>query len=256
MKRAYFLLILILTLSLVSSGEVNQQEPADEFKAASNLYSAGKYQEALDAWMVLYNAGYRSAAIDYNIGNAYFKIGSVPGPILFFERALLLKPADEDIVYNLQIARTLVVDKFAEIPELFFITWFNFISLSLTSNTWAIFGLATFVLFLLLLSLYFYSKNYRLKVIGFWMASFMLLFSLFSISFSARNRKLVFNSDMAIIMIPQVNGKSSPDQSGTDLFLLHEGTKVTVGDNVGGWFEIRLSDGNKGWVPSESLEKL
>jgi tetratricopeptide (TPR) repeat protein len=256
MKRLYFLLLVILTLSMVSAGQSIPQEPAGAFKSGIDMYSAGKYQEALDAWLVLYNSGYRTAAIEYNIGNAYFKLENVPGSILFYERALLLTPADEDILYNLQIAKALTVDKFSEIPELFFVTWFNFVSLYLSTNAWAILALITFLLFLASLSLYFYSRSFRFKVIGFWVALFMLLFSVLSISFSLRNNKLVFNSDKAIIMAPQVNGKSSPDQSGTDLFLLHEGTKVTVGDKVGEWFEIRLSDGNKGWIPSNSLEKL
>jgi tetratricopeptide (TPR) repeat protein len=256
MKRLYIILFLIPSFSLLLSGEAMPQEPAEGFKTGAELYSAGKYQEALDAWLPLYNNGYRTASINYNIGNGYFKLGNVPASILFYERALLLKPADEDIIYNLQIARTMAVDKFAEIPELFFIAWFNFISLSLTSNTWAGLGLFLFVFFLLMLSLYLYSKNYSIKVTSFWLALFLILFSVLSVSFSVRNKSLVFNSDKAIIMVPQVNGKSSPDQSGTDLFLLHEGTKVTVGDKVGDWFEIRLSDGNKGWVPSNSLEKL
>jgi tetratricopeptide (TPR) repeat protein len=256
MKRLYFLLFIILTFALSSFSEVKPQEATQSFKSGSELYSAGKYQEALDTWLPLYNSGYLSSELDFNIGNAYFKLMNVPASILFYERALLLEPADEDIVYNLQIARTMAVDKFKEIPELFFVTWFNFISLAFSSNMWAVLCLTAFIIFLLMLSLYFYSKNYRLKVTGFWLALVMLFISLASFSFSARSNNLVFKSDKAIIMVPQLNGKSSPDQSGTDLFLLHEGTKVTVGDKVGEWFEIRLSDGNKGWVPSNSLEKL
>jgi len=80
--------------------------------------------------------------------------------------------------------------------------------------------------------------------------------SLTSLAFSFRNRTLVHNNRDAIIFSPLVNGKSSPDESGTDLFVLHEGTKVTVEDEVGEWYEIRLSDGNKGWIPSNSLEKI
>jgi SH3-like domain-containing protein len=64
---------------------------------------------------------------------------------------------------------------------------------------------------------------------------------------------LVYDSHKAIISSPVVSGKSSPDKSGTDLFVLHEGTKVTIEDTVGEWLEIRLSDGNKGWVPVNSL---
>jgi tetratricopeptide (TPR) repeat protein len=256
MKRKYYIPVLFILIQFAFPADLYPQEPSGTFTKGTELFSAGKYQEAINVWMTLYNSGYQSAAIDYNIGNAYFKLENVPRSILFYERALLLDPADEDISYNLQIARTLVVDKFKEIPELFFVTWFNFISLYLSSNTWAIMGLITFIFFLVSLSIYFYSKEYRLKVIGFWTAILMLLVSTSCITLSARNSKLVYRSDKAIIMAPQVNGKSSPDQSGTDLFLLHEGTKVTLGDKVGEWFEIRLSDGNKGWVPSDCLEKL
>ena len=75
-----------------------------------------------------------------------------------------------------------------------------------------------------------------------------------SLAFSVRNKSLVYNSHEAVIFAPSVNGKSSPDNSGTDLFVLHEGSKVTIEDNLGEWYEIKLSDGNKGWVPSICLE--
>jgi hypothetical protein len=93
-------------------------------------------------------------------------------------------------------------------------------------------------------------------VIGFWLAIFLLFSSICSVSFSVRNKNLIYNNSKAIIFSPLVNGKSSPDNSGTDLFVLHEGTKVTIEDEVGEWYEIRLSDGNKGWVPANSLDKI
>jgi tetratricopeptide (TPR) repeat protein len=247
---------LIILLGLNTTNFYGQETLAEKFNKASSLYSQGKYKEALDEWKTLYNSGVRSANLDFNIGNASFKTNNIPGAILYYERALLLQPADEDIQYNLQIARTLVVDKFIEIPELFFIRWYNFVSLILSTNRWAQISLIFFILFLLALSIYIYASRYRYKVIGFWFAVFLLLLSSFSISFSIRNKNLIYNNSKAIIFSPLVNGKSSPDSSGTDLFILHEGTKVTVVDLVGDWFEIRLSDGNKGWVPSNSLEKI
>ena len=247
MKPLYALIIAMVFYSAPSVAQGIKESSDSLFIEAIKLYSDGKYEEALNDWLVLYNSANRSAALDYNIGNAYFKLGNVPGSILFYERALLLKPADEDIHYNLQVARTLAVDKFSEIPEVFFITWFNFISLSLSTNTWAVISLISFVLFLLLLSLYIYSRVYKYKVLGFWLAILMSILSLSSFSFSSRNRNLVLHNKHAIIFSPLVNGKSSPDDSGTNLFILHEGTKVSVEDQVGAWYEIRLSDGNKGW---------
>lgn len=248
-------LILFLLSALVAT--INADESLqDKFREGTALYTAGKYTEALDAWLTVYRSGMISPELEYNIGNAFFKLNDIPHSILFYERALLLKPADEDIQYNLDVARTFVVDKFTAVPELFFITWYNFISLSISSDAWASLSLAAFVIFLLLLSFYLFTGRYRLKVAAFWLALFMLLISFSSLSFSLRNRNLVFNSGRAIIVSPQVNGKSSPDNSGTDLFLIHEGTKVTITDTLGEWNEIRLPDGNKGWIPSESLEKI
>jgi len=248
-KYIHFFLLLLLTANLVLA----QEERSEKFKKGVEYYTASNYQEALNEWMDIYNTGYRSAELDYNIGNAYFKLNNVPGAILFFERARLLKPADSNINYNLQISRSLVVDKFEEIPELFFVRWFDLLSLLLSANIWAVISIISFVLFLVLLSVYIYSSRYRIKVMGFWAALLFLILSASSLAFTVRNRSLVYDNKQAVIFAPSVNGKSSPDNSGTDLFILHEGSKVTIEDNVGEWYEIKLSDGNKGWVPSNSL---
>jgi tetratricopeptide (TPR) repeat protein len=230
------------------------QEKADvKFGKGISQFSAGDFKGALAAWTDLYNTGYRSASLAYNIGNAYFKLNNIPSAILFYERAYLLDPADENINYNLQIARTLNVDRFNEIPELFFVRWYHFIALSMRTNTWARISIISFILCLLLLSLYLYSSNYRYKIAGFWSSIFLIVVTILSLNFSVKNKNLVYDSHKAIIMTPAVSGKSSPDSSGTDLFVLHEGTKVSVEDHVGDWYDIRLSDGNKGWVPESAL---
>ena len=250
-KKRYILIIVFI--SLFTSIAVSQDSNKDKFYQGVTYFTAGSYKEALQIWTDIYNTGYRSANLDYNIGNAYFKLNNIPLAILFYERAYLLKPADENINYNLQIARTLIVDRFQEIPELFFIKWYNFVSLFLSTNSWAKISISSFILFLLLLSLYIYSSRYRHKIFGFWLGVFFIVLSLISLAFTIRNKSLVYDSHKAIISSPMVNGKSSPDKSGNDIFVLHEGTKVTVEDEVGEWSEIRLSDGNKGWVPLNSI---
>jgi tetratricopeptide (TPR) repeat protein len=248
-RNIFFILALFFGFGTLFS----QETPSAKFEEGVKYYTVANYQAALDSWLGLYKTGYRSASLSYNIGNAYFKLNNVPGAILFYERARLLKPADDNINYNLQISRALVVDKFEEIPELFFIRWFDFLSLLLPTNRWAVLSIVTFILCLVLLSVYFFSSVYKLKVISFWTALLMLILSGLSLTFTLRNKSLVYDSHKAIIFAPSVNGKSSPDNSGTDLFVLHEGSKVSVEDEVGQWYEIRMSDGNKGWVPAESL---
>lgn len=252
-SQAGKILLLAALLILTFKPASGQDERPVKFSKGVEYYTASDYEGALREWLEIYDTGYRSAELAYNIGNAYFKLNNVPGAILFYERARLLRPGSSNINYNLQIARTLVVDKFEEIPELFFVRWFDFLSLILHTNTWALLSILAFIAFLILLSVYIYSSHYKMKVISFWAAVFLLFISVASLSFTLRNRDLVYDSREAIIFAPSVNGKSSPDASGTDLFVLHEGTKVSIEDKVGEWFEVKLSDGNKGWIPSASL---
>ena len=235
-------------------GTTLQESGSDKFNMGVTYFSSWNYREALQIWTDLYTTGSRSANLAYNIGNANFKLNNIPGAILFYERAYLLNPTDEDINYNLSIARTLIVDRFQEIPELFFVRWYNLTSLLLSTNSWAKISIVSFILCLLLLSLYIYSTRYRYKVLGFWLGVSFFITTLVSFSLSLRSKYLVYDSHKAIISSPVVNGKSSPANSGTDLFVLHEGTKVFIEDEVGEWLEIRVSDGNIGWVPTNSLE--
>ncbi len=253
MKRLIYIVLLInfLVVPAVTAQETDRNL---QFDRGTGLFSEGDYSGALEEWLAIYKTGYSSAPLCYNIGNAYFKLNDIPGSILFYERALLLDPTDEDINYNLQIARTRVVDRLEEIPELFFVRWFDVVSLMFASNVWAVLSIVSFLLCLVLLSVYFFTSNYKMKVAAFWVALALLLFASSSLASSIRSKNLVYHNDSAIIFSPQVRGKSSPDDSGNDLFVLHEGTKVEVTDKVGEWLEIRLSDGNKGWVPASSLE--
>lgn len=252
MKSKRYILILLI-FSVFVRVSVSQDTNKDKFYQGVTYFTAGSYDKALQVWTDIYRTGYRSANLDYNIGNAYFKVNNIPFAILYYERAYLLKPGDENINYNLQVARTLNVDRFQEIPELFFIKWYNFVSLSLSTDTWAKISIISFIIFLLFLSLYIYSSRHRSKILGFWLALFFIFMSLSSLALTIRNKSLVYNSHKAIITSPLISGKSSPDKSGNDLFVLHEGTKVTIEDEVGEWREIRLSDGNKGWVPGNSI---
>ena len=67
---------------------------------------------------------------------------------------------------------------------------------------------------------------------------------------------MALKSAGAIVMSPTVTIKSSPQETGTDLFILHEGTKVYIVGKLDNWFEIRLSDGKQGWLQKPSIEPI
>lgn len=253
MKAVSRYILIILLASVFTGAALSQEQGIDNFSKGVKEYSAGNFKSALDYWLDIYNTGFRSASLDYNIGNAYFKLSDIPNAILFYERAYLLNPSDDNISYNLDITRSLTVDKFQAIPVLFYSKWYDYISLFFSVNTWASVSIVCFVLCLIFLSLYIYSSVYRIKVTGFWLAVVFFIFSVLSVTFSLHNKKLLYDSHKAIITTAIVSGKSSPDTSGNDLFVIHEGTRVSIGEKLGDWYEITLSDGNKGWVPVNSL---
>lgn len=250
MKRILFILFLV-SLPLVLSFA---QDNKEKYMKAVDEYKAGNFSAAADSWAELFNAGYDNYEILYNLGNAYYKINEIPLAILFYERALLRKPGDEDIQYNLAIASGQIKDRFETIPKVFIVRWYNFTSLTMPSDTWAIISVVTFILTLVLVLLFLFLSKYNLKILSFWLAILLLVISATSLSFSYRSRQLVYNSNEAIIVAPVVTGRSTPSESGTELFVIHEGLKVRTGEEIADWTEIRLPDGNKGWVTTSSVE--
>ena len=96
-----------------------------------------------------------------------------------------------------------------------------------------------------------------MKKIGFSLAVIFLLFTVAGNMFADAQKDRLVNRTGAIVMQPTVTVKSTPNESGTDLFVLHEGTKVYINDNtMKGWKEVSLEDGNRGWVPTESIEVI
>lgn len=222
----------------------------------NQLYSAGNYEEAINTWEELTESVYEAAPVYYNLGNAYFKSNKIAPAILNFERAKLLAPHDKDINYNLELARTYVVDKIDELPEVFYLIWYKNIVQLFSSNTWAILTLIALVVFLILFSIYLYAKGYSVKKTMFWLSALFLFIWLGAFAFSCSGRKLITDHNKAIVFSPSVTVKSSPDESGTGLFVIHEGTKVTVVDELNEWTEIILTSGTKGWLLSSSIEKI
>jgi len=220
----------------------------------NGYYQNNEYENAVLTYEKIISSGYESANLYYNIGNAYYKSNNLTKAILNYERALLLSPNDEDINYNLDLAKTYVVDKINIIPKLLVKSWIQDISATFNSNVWAIISTSLFILFLILFSLYLFMSNITIKKNAFWLSFIVLLISIFSLVFSSQQKEKLTAHDYAIVFTPSVTIKGSPDESGTELFLIHEGTKVKVVDEIGDWKEIQLPDGNKGWIKSSDIE--
>jgi tetratricopeptide (TPR) repeat protein len=229
---------------------------ADLLRKANEYYTKEDYQKAIDEYNKILMTNLESPELYFNLGNAYFKTNQFTLAILNFERAKLLAPDDEDIEFNLLVANQKVVDSIQELPGIFFVRWWNTLVNSQSTDTWAVLSIIGFIVFLTLIGLYFFSKTGEIKRISFWAACFFISFTIFSWSFAARQKSRMVNHTYAIVMQPTVTVKSSPSEKGTNLFVIHEGLKVRITDKLGDWAEIRLADGNKGWLLLESIERI
>ncbi|NLE36049.1 MAG: hypothetical protein GX622_13180 [Bacteroidales bacterium] len=252
MQRITAVYILLLAGILNLAG----QTPEERFNRAGELYGSGDYSGASAIYRQLYDEGYRSEDLLFNAGNAFFKAGENAAAILFYERARLLAPADEDIDYNLQIARSRITDRFETVPQLFFVKWFDFLSLLATTNVWAGAALITFIAALVLVLIFLTKSRARGRLLSFWLFLAALVLSAFMILLAIRNNSLVNNSNRAVITCSIVTGRSAPGETGNELFVLHSGTTVTIEQELGAFREIKLPDGNKGWIRSDCMEKI
>lgn len=231
-------------------------EPSQLWESANAAYSTGNYDAAIDGYNRILDRGLHSAPLYYNLANALFKKGETGSAILYYNRALRLSPADEDIRHNLEYAERMTKDNIEAVPEFFLATWLRSVRSSLSCSAWTVMSLVLFAAMLALGLLYLLSQRLSVRKAGFYgMAAAMLLFVITSL-FAWGERRVIVDRNEAIVMGSSVPVKSSPDKSATDLFVLHEGTKVTVGDTLDGWAEIRIADGNKGWVETGRIERI
>lgn len=223
---------------------------------ANQAYSAGSFTVAADLYQKVVDAGYASPELFYNMGNTFFKMNDYARAILWYERAKRLDPGSEDISFNLNVANTKISDKIEPLPEMFYKRWYNGLVQIFSVDTWAKMGVYMFIAGLLCMVLYIASRVVILRKIGFWCALGLFTFTIFSLVLAWSGYRFAESNAEAVIFSPTITVKSSPDEKSTDLFVLHEGAKVQLLDNISGWYEIRIANGSVGWLPKNSLEKI
>ena len=246
---------IIAALLFVTAG-FGQEEPDEQLIISNEAYNAGLYEEALQGYQQVVDAGYASPELYYNLGNTWFKMDQFPRAILWYERARRLDPANEDITYNLNVANSRIADKIDPLPVLFYTRWYRGIVGLFPLKAWAIMTVISFSLMLTGVLVYFVSRRVSFRKTGFWGAMVFLAFAILTFLFSQSAWQTQMNRHEAIIFDPTVTVKSSPDESSVDLFVIHEGTKVELLDQIGEWEEIRIANGSVGWIPSEAMKEI
>lgn len=221
-----------------------------------SAYIKNDYTSAIQIYETLLKNG-EAAEVYYNLGNSYYKVGDIAKAVLNYERALLLQPGNSDIRANLEVACAKTIDKVEAIPEVFFVSWTKALIDSMSVDAWAMLGVVSFILFIVSLYFFIFSKQILWKKAGFISGIIFLIIVICSNLFASEQKERLLNRDDAIVMSPSVVVRSTPSESGTSLFILHEGRKVNIKDNsMKEWKEIRLEDGKVGWVPTSTIEVI
>lgn len=221
---------------------------------ANTAYINNDYHQAEELYLTILQRGERSAKLYFNLANAYFKREELGQAILYYHRALRLQPGDEDIRYNLSVAEARTKDTIDQIPDFFFTEWMRSIRHLMSANAWTAWSLIWFAVMLGALLFYLLSARLMLRKAGFYATLISLLCFIASTIFASGQSREQQSQSEAIVMSSSAAVKSSPDRSATDLFILHEGTKVEITNSLENWCEVMIADGKKGWTERSKIE--
>ncbi len=245
---------LIIILFALAAKAVFATTPHELFEEANNAYQRSEYAYSIELYEQILDKGLVSAELFYNLGNAYFKNNNLGPAILNYERALRLRPMDEDIIHNLEIARSRIVDRIEQRPLLFYERWWKATYNLQGVDGWAVTTIVLVILLLVSIVSYLFSRTMALKKTAFFSMLFLLILAIHSVIFTIKQHNRLFSQREAIIMQSRVTAKSSPATQSPDLFLLHEGAKIAVRSSLGQWYEIALPNGTVGWIKAEAME--
>ena len=252
-KTAVFAIALVCALPFAADARNEYMDSL--WNAANQAYTEGRWTDAVSDYQMISDAGLESAALYCNIGDAFYKAGNVPEAILYYERALKLDPSYEDARFNLELMNNGIQDRIDPVPELILKTWTRKLCYLADSETWAVLCLVFFACTLAFVIVFLRGRQTGWRRFGFFAGIAMLIVSVMCFSFSIWQKKDYMRADEAIVMRPVASVKSSPSgEASTDLFILHEGTKVRLLDQVGTWSNIELADGRQGWMRTQDFE--
>ncbi len=253
MSMKPFLLVLSFLLVRVTAGA---NDHAALFRQATDAYQQKQYDKAFETWEKIATSGVESSELYFNLGNASYKMNRLADAIWYYEKAFRLDPGDQDIQFNLRMANARIVDKIDVLPELFYQKWWKAARALHSPDGWAWLSILFISLFFLFTACYLLFKILIIRKISFWIALIFLLTTFFSLTFAWQTYQIHRTTTDAIVFTPTVNVKSSPDDHSVDLFVVHEGTKVGVTDQLGEWYRIQIANGSVGWIRANTVKVI
>ncbi len=226
------------------------------WEIANSAYNEGNFEKAAATYEQILSQNLHSAALYYNLANAYFKQDELGKALLNYNRASRIAPGDEDIRHNQEYAEKMTKDSIEKIPEFFLITWLRSVRGAMSCTAWTLLSIVMLATALAMALLYLLAQRMSLRKVGFYTMAVAVVLFVATSAFAISERNQLVGRSEAIVMSTAASVKSSPDRSATELFVLHEGTKVSIGETTDGWAEVRIADGRKGWIGEKRIERI
>jgi tetratricopeptide (TPR) repeat protein len=252
MKKLFVNMVLFFAVTFTVSAS-----SLDEMMIKANMfYQESKFDSALTVYKQVTDQGYVSSALYFNIGNSYYRLGEIGKAILNYERGLKLDPSDEDIKYNLQIAQARIVDRIKYVPQIFLVEWWNSLLTFLSVSAWAAVVIIFYISFLIFIGIYFLTKSGRLQRFSFYFGSMNFIALIFIVFLFVARVNRETSKDYGVLVTDTITVKVSPDDKAQDAFVIHEGLKFEIEDELQEWARIKLSDGKVGWLNKSAFELI
>jgi len=249
MKKILFLIVLFYSFFGNAQNEAL-------FHKATEAYNNGDYQKAIDNYSEILDNGQHSTELYYNLGNSYYKLNQIAPSIYNYEKALLLSPNDAEVKNNLSYAQNMTLDAIETMPETSLMKIYKSITGILSFDQWSYTAVIFLILFVLLYIAFYYFKYATKKRIAFITSITCLFISVMSVIFAFVQYNDFKADQPAIVFSSEVKIKSEPNNRSEEIFVLHEGTKVNVLEELNEWKKIKIADGKTGWLASESIKQL
>lgn len=249
MKQLFFIIVILIS-------SLGMAQNTDIFNKATEAYNKGEYEIAIANYNEILETGQHSAELYFNLGNAHYKLNQIAPSIYNYEKALLLSPNDNEIKNNLSYAQNMTIDAIEKLPETGLAKIYKTITGIMSFDQWS-YTAVIFMLLFVILYIAFYFFNYATKKRIAFIGSITSLFISIISAVLAFIQFNDFNLERpAIVFANEVQIKAEPNKRSEQIFILHEGTKVNVLEELNEWNKIKIIDGKTGWVSSESIKML
>ncbi len=236
----------LLSLFLLPEGVVWADDLATGFDQANKLYAEGHYPEAISAYQKLLQTGKTSAALYYNLGNAYFKSGQIGRAIAYYRLTQNLNPRDPDLRANLQFARNRANAGFSAQTS----RWRGFLQ-GMTLNEWTLVSMAFGWFWAALLTLRRWRDSLKSVLAGYtatigiaWLVSLALL----GLKIQAE-----FGHTPAVVVVREATVRYGPLEESRSFYTVLEGAEVEVVDRQDNWLQIRDASRRTGWLRRDQV---